>query len=161
MYDYEHLALTTQEHYFNNAENSKEARKENPMEDKIISELCFEVLTLMDKITKMKCGDIAEHEYQALLYDFKEKWLKKDKKELYKKLIEEETEELKKELLKSINNENPYVLLPCPCYNERPTIHHYVQGTAAKCSKCGKMSDYTKNTEEAIKNWNEMIKKQD
>ena len=62
--------------YRNYSGNVKLARKLNPMEDKQISELVFDVLCLIYSADWYKSGDTCEDIYREDVKFFKEKWLK-------------------------------------------------------------------------------------
>ena len=61
--------------YRNYSGNVKLARKLNPMEDKQISELVFDVLCLIYSADWYKSSDIEENYYREDVKAFKEKWL--------------------------------------------------------------------------------------
>ena len=62
--------------YRNYTESVKLARKLNPMEDRQLSELVFDVLCLIYSADWYKSGDTCEDIYREDVKFFKEKWLK-------------------------------------------------------------------------------------
>ena len=76
----------------------------NPLEDKEISNLVYDVLTLLHDFDWYKSGDTNEETYLKSKENFKKKWLrnKKYSQEVLTKIIYEETENLKNELLKMV-----------------------------------------------------------
>ena len=84
--------------YRNYSGNVKLARKLNPMEDKQISELVFDVLCLIYSADWYKSSDIGEDYYREDVKAFKEKWFKEKPIDLVKDEIEKSIIELKDEL---------------------------------------------------------------
>lgn len=76
----------------------KEARKYNPMEDKQISELVFDVLCLVYSADWYKSGDTGEETYREDVQFFKDKWLKIRPDDMIKNEIEKCIMEAKDEL---------------------------------------------------------------
>lgn len=74
----------------------------NPLQDKEISKLTWDLLCLIYSFDYYICGDTGEETYLEDLKYFKDKWLKPGRKETAKRLIDEECEELKKELYKEL-----------------------------------------------------------
>lgn len=76
----------------------------NPLEDKEISNIVYDVLTLLHDFDWYKSGDTSEETYLESKENFKKKWLrnKKYSQEVLAKIIYEETENLKNELLKMV-----------------------------------------------------------
>ena len=76
----------------------------NPLEDREISNLVFDVLTLLHVFDYYISGDTGEENYIKAKDEFKKKWLrnKNYSQEVLTKIICEETEGLKNELLKMI-----------------------------------------------------------
>ena len=85
--------------------NRKLARKINPLEDKLLSELVFDVLCLLHSYDWYASGDNCEATYLKDVKYFKKKWLKGVSKELATKIVEEEFERTKEELFKSLVGE--------------------------------------------------------
>ena len=81
---------------------SKEARKRNPLEDKMISELVFDVFCLLHSYDWYASGDTSEKTYQEDIKYFKDKWLKKPADKLIKDEIDKDIAELKEELYKTL-----------------------------------------------------------
>ena len=83
-----------------------EARRVNPLEDKQISELVWDVFCLLHSFDWYQSGDICEETYLADVERFKEKWFKKTDAEMTKDEIDKSIEELKNELYKTFNINN-------------------------------------------------------
>ena len=84
--------------YRNYTESVKLARKLNPMEDRQLSELVFDVLCLIYSADWYKSGDTGEDDYREDVKYFKGKWLKEKPIDLVKDEIEKSVIELKDEL---------------------------------------------------------------
>ena len=78
--------------------NIKEARRMNPMEDKQISELVFDVLCLIYSADWYRSGDTGEDTYRKDVEFFKNKWLKAEYENLVKEAIDKNIEEARNEL---------------------------------------------------------------
>lgn len=74
----------------------------NPLEDREISKLAWDLLCLIYSFDYYISGDTGEETYLEDLKYFKDKWLKPGRKETAKRLIDEECDELKKELYKEL-----------------------------------------------------------
>ena len=74
----------------------------NPLEDREISKLTWDLLCLIYSFDYYISGDTREETYLEDLKYFKDKWLKPGRKETAKRLIDEECDELKKELYKEL-----------------------------------------------------------
>ena len=83
--------------YRNYTESVKLARKLNPMEDRQLSELVFDVLCLIYSADWYKSGDTCEDIYREDVKFFKEKWLKVNP-DMVKDEIRKSIQELKEEL---------------------------------------------------------------
>lgn len=83
--------------YSNYTESVKLARKLNPMEDRQLSELVFDVLCLIYSADWYESGDTCEDTYREDVKYFKEKWLK-IKPDSVKAEIGKSIQELKEEL---------------------------------------------------------------
>ena len=74
----------------------------NPLEDREISKLTWDLLCLIYSFDYYICGDTREETYLEDLKYFKDKWLKPGRKETAKRLVDEECNELRKELYKEL-----------------------------------------------------------
>lgn len=83
--------------YSNYTISIKEARRLNPMRDKQISELVFDVLCLIYSCDWYLSGDTRSSTYREDVNFFKEKWLGKPEKTT-KEEIDKSVEELRDEL---------------------------------------------------------------
>lgn len=76
------------------------ARKLNPLEDKLISELVWDVLCLLHSYDWYISADCSEKSYREDVAYFKDKWFGgRYKSSTVKKIINEDCENLRKELL--------------------------------------------------------------
>lgn len=74
----------------------------NVLEDKILSEMVWDMLNMLGDFDYYKCGDTCKETWIKSKQEFKKKWLSKDNKNLYKEIIDKSLEELRDELYKSI-----------------------------------------------------------
>lgn len=84
---------------------SKIARKLNPLEDLVISEIVFDVFCLLHSYDWYASGDTCEETYREDVKRFKEKWLKSLSKLHMREIVNEETSRLRGELFKAFNIE--------------------------------------------------------
>lgn len=73
-------------------------RKMNPMEDKLISELVYDVFCLLHSYDWYRSGDCCEESYRKDVDYFKQKWFKTIDEDRIKELISSELEEAKHNL---------------------------------------------------------------
>lgn len=81
---------------------SRTAAKKNPFEDRVISELVFDVFCLMHSYDWFISGDTNESIYCEDVEYFKEKWLDCDNKELSKRIADESLEDCRDEMYKAL-----------------------------------------------------------
>ena len=76
----------------------------NPLEDREISNLIFDVLTLLNVFDYYKSGDTGEENYIKSKTEFKKKWLhnKNYQKEVLEQIINDTLQDTKDELLKML-----------------------------------------------------------
>ena len=82
-------------------DKSIKASKVNPMEHRIISEIVWDVLCLIHSLDYYRSGDILEKDYLEDIKYFTDKWFKLNEDKLlekYSKYLDNECDELKKEL---------------------------------------------------------------
>ncbi len=84
--------------YSNYTGSVKLARKLNPMEDKQISELVFDVLCLIYSADWYKSGDTGEDCYGKDLEFFKRKWIKAEPNDMIKSEIDKAVEDARDSL---------------------------------------------------------------
>ncbi len=82
-------------------ESVKGARRQNPMEDKQLSELVFDVLCLIHSADWYLCGDTCEETYRKDVTFFKKKWLKAKPDDLTKAEIDKSVQEFREEMYKT------------------------------------------------------------
>lgn len=80
----------------------KRARRLDPMEDKQLSELVYDVFCLLHSLDWYKSDDTGEETYRADVAYFKQKWLKGRKKSLEKAEIDKQIDELREDLYCSL-----------------------------------------------------------
>ena len=78
------------------------ARKVNPLEDKQLSELCWDLFCILHSYDWYVCSDTCEETYRKDVEYFKKKWLKPTPKELTRREIDNAIEEMREELYKSL-----------------------------------------------------------
>lgn len=83
-------------------EQSAIARKKNPLEDRVLSEMLWDMLCVLHSYDWYTSGDTCEETYRADVARFKKKWLKASAEELTKREIDEALEETRQELYKSL-----------------------------------------------------------
>lgn len=79
--------------------NALLARKLNPLEDKELSELVYDVFCLLHSYDWYISGDTGEEDYRNDVKYFKEKWLKRSSTDRVKDEIDKTLAEAKEELL--------------------------------------------------------------
>ena len=140
---------------------SLKARSINPLEDRVISELVYDILELIHVYDYYAAADTGEDTYRAAVKDFKDKWLsKKFDKKYCKDFVTQQYEQLYKEIMSDLNITPAMVFEPCTCGNGRPTYYYRKDGIIAICSKCNKHSEYCDNVDSVVINWNQMIAKE-
>lgn len=82
-------------------EQSKVARKINPLKDYIISEIVFDVFCLLHSFDWYMSCDTREETYRKDVEHFKRKWLKQIPEHRMKEIVDEEMSMLRDELYKS------------------------------------------------------------
>lgn len=80
-------------------ENVKIAREINPLKDKQLSELVFDVFCLLHSADWYFSADTGEDTYNADVKFFKQKWLKPAGKDLVKTEIHKAVDDLRNELM--------------------------------------------------------------
>lgn len=78
--------------------NVRSVRKLNPLEDKIVRELVYDVFCLLHSYDWYRSGDCSEESYRKDVEFFKEKWLVGLDDETVKRYIQEELDEAKHNL---------------------------------------------------------------
>ena len=86
-------------HYGQNGfSESTLARQQNPLEDKTISELTWDLLCVLHAFDYYKSGDIGEDAYREDVDYFKAKWCKPYSKKRTKEIVDAEVAALRAEL---------------------------------------------------------------
>lgn len=91
--------------YYHYTTNLKKARLSNPMHDKQISELVFDVLCLVQSADWYFSGDTGADQYEKDLKYFKKKWLKQTETALNKREIDQSISELRHDLYQTFGLE--------------------------------------------------------
>jgi hypothetical protein len=81
------------------------AKKYNPLEDKVLSEMLWDMLCVLHSYDWYACSDTCEETYRKDVDYFKKKWLKIPEKELARREIDAALEETRQELYKSLGVE--------------------------------------------------------
>lgn len=84
---------------------SKKARRINPLEDLVISELVFDVFCLLHSYDWYKSGDTCEETYRDDVKRFKKKWLTSLSQSHIKEVVNDEIFRLRDELYKAFDIE--------------------------------------------------------
>lgn len=87
------------EHGFSKADS---ARKLNPLGDRQLSELCWDMFCLLHSLDWYKSGDTDENTYMEDVKRFKNKWITKGGDILQREEIDKSIEELREELYKEL-----------------------------------------------------------
>lgn len=69
---------------------SKEARRLDPLDDIVLSELVFDVFCVLHSYDWWRSGDTCEETYRKDVQTFKDKWLKQLREERIKEIIDDE-----------------------------------------------------------------------
>ena len=84
---------------------SATARRINPLEDLVISELVFDVFCLLHSFDWYESGDTCEETYREDVARFKDKWLKAPLTSRAKEIVDDEIIRLREELYTAFNIE--------------------------------------------------------
>lgn len=84
---------------------SKAARRLNPLEDMVMSELVFDVFCVLHSYDWYACGDTCEDTYRADVKRFKDKWLKPMRGKRAKEIVDDELEEVRRKLYQAFMEE--------------------------------------------------------
>lgn len=87
--------------YHNTPGQTKMARRDDPMEDKLLSELVYDIMEVLDDLDCYKTGDINEAEYRETTEAFRAKWFDITNEDLLRREIENNLTEVKENLYKS------------------------------------------------------------
>ena len=82
-------------------ETTEEAMKRNPLQDKEISGLVFDMLQLLHAYDWAICGDTNMEDYRNEAQKFKDKWLNSEAKDRIRYVIDNSLKDLKEELYMS------------------------------------------------------------
>ena len=79
------------------------ARRLNPLEDLVISELVFDVFCLLHSFDWYKSGDTCEETYREDVTRFKNKWLPHFSEQRTKEIVDDEISNLREKLYQAFN----------------------------------------------------------
>ena len=82
---------------------SKIARRLNPLEDRAISELVYDVFCLLHSHDWYASGDTGEETYRADLKYFKKKWLSKTSATITRREVNEMIDEFRADIMKTLD----------------------------------------------------------
>lgn len=85
--------------------SAMQARKADPLEDKELSELVFDVFCLLHSYDWYTCADTGEDTYRADVKAFKDKWLKRSRQQRIKDEIEKALAETRIHLYRDLLGE--------------------------------------------------------
>lgn len=85
--------------------NSRVAGQINPLEDRQISELVYDVLCLINSFDYYKSGDTGEECYRSDIVYFKKKWLETSKSEIDKRTVDDILQSAREEIYKMLGFE--------------------------------------------------------
>lgn len=80
----------------------KAARRINPMKDKVISEMLYDMFCLIHSFDWAESGDTDEEQYREDIMYFKRKWFKSKPEDFIKAQIDAEISELREELYQNL-----------------------------------------------------------
>lgn len=86
---------------------SKWAGDKNPLKDREISEIAWDLLCVLYSFDYYQSGDNSEDQYKEDVQHFKNRWLKPGRKATAKRLIDEECQHLREELYKELGIGGP------------------------------------------------------
>lgn len=86
---------------------SEAARRINPLEDLVMSELVFDVFCVLHSYDWYASSDTCEETYRADVQRFKDKWLKPMRGKRAKEIVDDELEEVRKKLYLAFGEEAP------------------------------------------------------
>ncbi len=79
-----------------------QARRINPLEDKQLSELCWDLFCVLHSYDWYISGDCCEETYREDVKYFKDKWLRSPSKKLERSEVDKAIEEARQEIYKSL-----------------------------------------------------------
>ena len=82
--------------------SAKEARRINPMKDRMLSEMLYDMFCLLHSLDRAESGDNNENVYRQDVLYFKQKWLKSEKQDVLREQIDRCIEELREELYRDL-----------------------------------------------------------
>ena len=85
-------------------DSAKDAAKYNPLQDRLISELVWDVFQLLHEYDWWESGDTGEEKYRKAVKDFKKKYLSKGN-DLKRNIIDGAIEDAKNEIYEALGIE--------------------------------------------------------
>lgn len=83
-------------------DNVKKVKRRNPFEDKLISELIYDVFCLIHSYDWYASDDTSEETYRKDVNFFKKKWLKLSDEKRIRQYVDDELEFAREELIKAL-----------------------------------------------------------
>lgn len=78
---------------------TEQAMKKNPLQDKELSGILFDLFKVMYSYDGYACGDTSESDYRETANAFKDKWLKKEASDRIRYVVDTSLKDLREELL--------------------------------------------------------------
>jgi hypothetical protein len=82
-------------------EQSAKAGRVNPLEDRVISEMLWDMMCLLHSYDWYRCGDTCEDTYRDDVAYFKKKWMQTPMEDITRRIVEDTMNDTKAELYKS------------------------------------------------------------
>lgn len=96
LWDYKDQALQS-EIFGYGIDNTEQAMKQNPLEDRELSGILYDMLLLLYAFDGYACGDTGKDDYEEAKKEFKSKWLRSEPKDRIKKIVDSSIIGLKEE----------------------------------------------------------------
>ena len=96
LWDYKDQALQS-EIFGYGIDSVERAMKQNPLEDRELSGILYDILQLLYAYDGYACGDTGKDDYEEAKKEFKNKWLNSKPKDRIKKIIDSSILDLKDE----------------------------------------------------------------
>lgn len=106
LWDYQNNRLRDEIFGYIYEQEGEKVKIPNALEDKILSEMVWDMLNMLGDFDYYKCGDTCKDTWLKSKQKFKDKWLGKDNATLYKGIIDKSLEELREDLYDAIGISN-------------------------------------------------------
>lgn len=81
------------------------ARRSNPLEDAVISEIAYDLFCVLHSYDWYACGDNCEDTYRADVKRFKDKWIKSMRGKRAKEIVDDELDAVREKLYQAFGVE--------------------------------------------------------